>query len=89
MDDAGAVLASRLGALPLVRLTGRGYTLIERWLVELPDGSRAFAKLAVDEPTAGFLRDEQRVYEGLQAGYLPRLLRWDDDGRSRSSCSKT
>jgi Phosphotransferase enzyme family len=80
LDDAGAVLAARLGARPIVRLTGRGYTLMERWLVELPDGIRAFAKLAVDEQTAGFLRDEHRVYAGLQAGYLPRLLRWDDDG---------
>jgi hypothetical protein len=80
MDDARAVLASRLGARPLVRLTGRGYTLMERWLVELPDGARAFAKLAVDEPTAGFLRDEYRVYGSLEADYLPRLLGWDDDG---------
>jgi hypothetical protein len=53
---------------------------MERWLVELADGSRAFAKLAVDEPTAGFLRDEHRVYGSHQADYLPRLLGWDDDG---------
>jgi Phosphotransferase enzyme family len=80
MDDARAVLASRLGARPLVQLAGRGYTLMERWLVELPDGTPAFAKLAVDEPTAGFLRDEHRVYAGLEGDYLPRLLGWDDDG---------
>ncbi len=80
MDDARAVLAARLGARPLVRLAGRGYTLMERWLVELPDGNRAFAKLAVDEPTAGFLRDEYRIYESFEADYLPRLLGWDDDG---------
>jgi hypothetical protein len=80
MDDARAVLASRLGARPLAQLAGRGYTLMERWLVELPDGTRAFAKLAVDEPTAGFLRDEYRVYACLEGDYLPRLLGWDDDG---------
>jgi hypothetical protein len=80
MDDARAVLASRLGARPLVQLAGRGYTLMERWLVELPDGTRAFVKLAVDEPTAGFLRDEHRVYAHLEGNYLPRLLGWDDDG---------
>ena len=80
MDDARAALAERLGARPLLRLSGRGYTLMERWLVDLPDGTRAFAKLAVDEPTAGFLRDEHRVYASLEADFLPRLLGWDDDG---------
>jgi hypothetical protein len=80
MDDARAVLASRLGARPLRRSTGGGYTLMERWLVELPDGTRAFAKVAVSEPTAGFLRDEHRVYRQVEETFLPRLLAWEDDG---------
>jgi hypothetical protein len=79
MDDARDLLATRLGARPLHRILGGGYTLMEHWLVEL-DGARAFAKVAVDEPTAGFLRDENRVYAAVEAPFLPRLLRWDDDG---------
>jgi hypothetical protein len=81
MDDARAALAVRLGARPLHRLVGAGHTLMERWLVELEDGSRAFAKLAVDEATAGFLRDEHRVYSQVTAPFIPELLAWDDDGK--------
>ena len=80
MDDARSALADRLGARPLRRSTGGGYTLMERWLVELPDGTRGFAKVAVGEPTAGFLSDEHRVYSQVEEPFLPRLLAWDDDG---------
>jgi hypothetical protein len=80
MDDARRALERRLRAKPLRRVD-RGYTLMERWIVELPDESRAFAKLAVDDSTAGFLRDEYRIYEQVEASFLPRLLAWDDDGR--------
>src|SRR5687768_929308 len=80
MDDARAALAARLEARPLDRVKGGGYTLMERWLVELSNGDRAFAKLAVDEPTAGFLRDEYRVYSQVEAPFMPRLLGWHDDG---------
>ena len=80
MDDAGDLLAERLGAQPVRRIFGGGYTLMEHWLVELADGTGAFAKVAVDEPTAGFLRDEHRIYSVLEAPFLPRFLGWDDDG---------
>jgi hypothetical protein len=80
MDDARSALADRLGVRPLRRSTGGGYTLMERWLVELPDGTRGFAKVAVGEPTAGFLREEHRVYSQVEESFLPRLLAWDDDG---------
>ena len=79
MDDARDLLAERLGAQPVRRIFGGGYTLMEHWLVEL-DGMRAFAKVAVDEPTAGFLRDEQRIYSSVEGSFIPRLVRWDDDG---------
>jgi len=80
MDNARTALGERLGVKPLARSAGGGYTLMERWLVELPDGQRGFAKVAVDEPTAGFLRDEHRVYSQADGEFLPRLLAWDDDG---------
>lgn len=80
MDDARDLLAERLGAQPLHRIQSGGYTLMEHWLVELADGSRAFAKVAVDEPTAGFLRDEERVYSQIEGSFAPTFLGWDDDG---------
>src|SRR5215475_858524 len=79
MSDARSALTERLGAKPLRRVIGGGYTLMEHWLVEL-DGERVFAKVAVDEPTAGFLRDEHRVYSAIEAQFLPRFVHWDDDG---------
>jgi Phosphotransferase enzyme family len=80
MEDAREALRARLGVRPLNRIASGGYTLMERWLVEREDGMRAFAKVAVDEPTAGFLRDEHRVYSEVEGGFLPFLLGWDDDG---------
>jgi len=80
MEDARETLRARLGVRPLHRIESGGYTLMERWLVEREDGMRAFAKVAVDEPTAGFLRDEHRVYSEVEGGFLPFPLGWDDDG---------
>jgi hypothetical protein len=80
MEDARETLRARLGVRPLHRIASGGYTLMERWLVEREDGMRAFAKLAVDEPTAGFLRDEHRVYSEVEGDFLPSLLGWGDDG---------
>jgi hypothetical protein len=39
-----------------------------------------FVKAGVTDLTSGWLRDEHRVYEQLQASFLPRMLGWDDDG---------
>jgi hypothetical protein len=80
MDDARDLLAERLGAQPVRRIYGGGYTLMEHWLVALADGTHAFAKVAIDEPTAAFLRDEYRIYSRVEGSFLPRLLGWDDDG---------
>lgn len=80
MDDARAALAARLEARPLGQVKGGGYSLVERWLVELSNGDRAFAKLAIDEPTAGFLREEHRVYSQVEAPFMPRFVGWYDDG---------
>jgi hypothetical protein len=80
MDAARSALVARLGARPLRRILGGGYTLMEHWLVELDDGTRAFAKVAVDDPTAGFLRDEHRIYSNVEGPFMPRFVRWDDDG---------
>ena len=62
------------------RAAGAGYTHNERWVVELEDGRSAFVKAAVDEMTAEWLRAEHRIYASLDAGFLPRLLGWEDTG---------
>jgi hypothetical protein len=80
MDDARDLLAERLGVRPLHRIQSGGYTLMEHWLVELEDGTRAFAKVAIDEATAGYVRDEHRVYSQVAERFLPAFLGWDDDG---------
>lgn len=59
-------------------VTGRGYALGDRWLVQLENGTTAFAKRALGEPTAEQLREEHAVYAGLGAAFMPRLLGWED-----------
>ena len=52
-----------LGArvVSLEPVSGRGYTLTERRRAVLDDGRSVFVKLAVDELTADFLRDEEKI----------------------------
>lgn len=56
----------------------RGCTQNLRWSVQLENGTSAFIKAAVSELTALWLRAEYRVYEHVQAPFLPRLLGWHD-----------
>jgi Phosphotransferase enzyme family len=76
VDDARAALAP-LGLEPVSRVEA-GYTETERWIVALPGGGRAFAKLAVDQLTADWLRAEWRVYGRVKAPFLPRVVSWHD-----------
>jgi len=55
----------------------RGYAHNARWRVRLADGTAAFAKAAVDEDTAAWLRIERDLYE-LRAPYMAELLGWAD-----------
>lgn len=57
----------------------RGYTPAGRYLLQAPDGSRAFAKVANRPDVAGWLRREAWVYEALApASYLPEVLGFED-----------
>ena len=51
-----------------------GYTPAERWVVELADGRSAFVKVAVNEPTAEWLRKEIRVYADVRAPFMAEPL---------------
>jgi hypothetical protein len=79
--DIGGRVALLAGALPVAwTRVERGYTPAERWVVGFEDGRSAFAKIGVNDLTAGWLRAEQVVYSHLQGDFIPRLLGWDDDG---------
>jgi hypothetical protein len=65
------------------RVTTAGYTPADRWVVTLDGGQTAFVKVATDEETASWLRDEHLVYAVLGgAPFLPGYLGWYDDGES-------
>jgi Phosphotransferase enzyme family len=63
-------------------VTTGGHTPPRRWVVTLADGRRAFVKVATDDLTASWLRDEHVVYSILRgAPFMPAYLGWYDDGR--------
>ncbi|HEU4831468.1 MAG TPA: phosphotransferase [Actinomycetota bacterium] len=58
-----------------------GHTPARRWIVTLDDGRTAFAKVATDELTASWLRDEHVVYQHLLgASFVPGYVGFYDDG---------
>jgi len=77
-----AILGDLLGARPVARRRVEGgYTPADRSVVTLEDGRSVFVKQATNELTAGWLRDEHRMYAALQATYMPRMLGWHDSDR--------
>ena len=80
-----AETAAALGVRPLrwEAVAGRGYGRnTTRWRVELDGGRRAFAKVALDDVAAEWLRREHLVYSTVDAPFMPSLLGWHDDGRT-------
>lgn len=74
-------IASVVGARPVeLRRVSRGYTPAGRLVATFAGGDTLFVKLATDELTAGWLRDERRVYESLNGSFIPRCHGWEDDG---------
>lgn len=55
-----------------------GYSIAQRYIVNLVNGSSAFVKVGVDEATSSWLRDEYRAYTTIQASFMPKLLAWED-----------
>jgi hypothetical protein len=51
-------------------------------IVNFADGRSAFVKVSTDPITAGWLRDEYRMYQNIQADFMPDLLGWHDDGEN-------
>jgi hypothetical protein len=62
-------------------VTTGGHTPARRWIVTLDDGRTAFVKVATDELTASWLRDEHLVYSMLRgAPFMPGYVGFYDDG---------
>ena len=81
--DEAARIERALKTRPVAwrEITRRGQTNAAHWLVDLPDGGRAFVKCARGDDTASWIRDEHVFYAQTRgAPFLPRLLGWDDDG---------
>jgi hypothetical protein len=76
-----AEVAAATGAEPVrwTEVVSSGYgSNSAHWRVELADGGSAFVKVALDDMAAGWLRDEHRLYESLDAPFLPRFVGWHD-----------
>ncbi|HSL15154.1 MAG TPA: aminoglycoside phosphotransferase family protein [Actinomycetota bacterium] len=83
-DVANATRAlKKLRARPVEwqAITAGGNTPASRWVVSLDDGRTAFLKIATDDATASWLRDEHLMYSVLRgASFMPAYLGWYDDG---------
>ena len=74
-----------LGVRPVAwrPVEAHGAPSTRRFVVELPDGSSAFVKIAALDDVAEWFRDERAAYDAFEgAPFLPRLLGWDDDGEA-------
>jgi len=82
VSDLAQRVARLLGSrsVELEPAPGRGYTHARRVIARAPDGRVVFAKAAVDDLSAEWLRAELRIYEALRAPFLPAFLGSDDDG---------
>ena len=73
----------RLHAEPVAwgPVTTGGHTPARRWIVTLADGRTAFVKVATDELTASWIRDEHLAYSMLRgAPFMPEYVGFFDDG---------
>lgn len=77
--EVRALLEATLGPVEHMEAVTRGYTHNDRMMVTLSDGRSVFAKGAVDEVTAGWLRREHQMYETLRNElFVPQLVAWVD-----------
>jgi hypothetical protein len=82
MDDSERVrLATGKRPATMEAVVGHGAPSNRRWRVTFDDGTTAFAKIAVFDYTADWLRIERDNYEALSGQpYISSLLGWHDDG---------
>jgi len=69
-------------ALTTLEKTQGGFTLAHRGIVTMPDGTRVFVKIGVDNSTKKWIQRELEAYKLLETysyPYMPRLLAQNDD----------
>jgi aminoglycoside phosphotransferase len=73
-SPVNAAVAEALGTEPsLWRHVVAGHTHAEKWLVELPDGRRAFVKAATETTARAQIDREASILESVGASYMPKL----------------
>jgi hypothetical protein len=81
-EEVLKALESMVGPVRRLEPVTRGYTHNKRVVATLVGGGSVFAKQAVDEETAQWLRQEHQMYEGLRGRpFMPRILGWSDGER--------
>jgi hypothetical protein len=78
LDAVERILGSR--AVTWLRPTG-GYSIAERWSLDLADGRRVFAKRATTDDLAGRIRDEYRNMSAIEADFRCDVIAWEDGDR--------
>ncbi|HYZ93432.1 MAG TPA: methyltransferase domain-containing protein [Actinomycetota bacterium] len=58
-----------------------GYSIAERWSLDLEDGRRVFAKMAPTDDLATRLRDEYTNMSAIKADYRCEIYAWEDGAR--------
>jgi aminoglycoside phosphotransferase (APT) family kinase protein len=80
-SELRALVASALGKEPVYwHRPHTGLSAARRFVVRFADGSSAFVKAAVDDPTEGWLRTEHEIFSGVLGGFVPRALAWVESG---------
>jgi len=82
MSFPAAEAERALGRRPLrwETVVGTGFgTNNRRWIAELEGGATVFVKVALDEVSAGWLRQEHNVYSKVTAPFIPTLHGWYDE----------
>jgi hypothetical protein len=78
LERVAAVMGSPVAAWRAV--TG-GYSIAERWSVDLENGRRVFAKLATSDDIAKRLRDEHHNMAAIDANFRCEILAWEESER--------
>jgi hypothetical protein len=78
-EEQRAKLPRLVGAVGDFRPVEGGFSAAGLWVVDTVEGS-VFVKAAIDDSTAGWLRDEARIYEAVDSAFMPHLVCFDDDG---------
>lgn len=77
-------VAKALGSKPLgwQPVPGLGNQSARKFIVDMPHGIRTFVKIAANDDSAGWLRDEYRVYGAVHGPFMPAFRGWHDDGEA-------